>query len=191
MALRGDAPRDPSTALPEGSEFNGSDDFVRALRLIGDFEVSVAAYPEIHPKAKSAEADLEHLKRKIDAGASRAITQFFFDNDAYLRFRDACVAAGIKVPIVPGILPVTRFPQIVRFAKRCGAKIPTRLSDRFDGIDEDAEARRVVSTAVAIEQVESLRLQGVNEFHFYTLNRAELTYDICHALGLGESTGAA
>jgi methylenetetrahydrofolate reductase (NADPH) len=138
----------------------------------------------VHPEAESPRSDLDHLRRKIEAGATRAITQFFFDNDVYLRFRDACVAAGITVPIVPGLLPVTRFPQILKFAQQCGARIPARVAERFQGLDEDPETRRLVSAALAIEQAEGLRRHGVNEFHFYTLNRAELTYAICHALGL-------
>ena len=184
VALRGDTPGGVAEAPLPGSGFDGSDDMVRGLRLIGDFELSVAAYPEVHPEAKSAEADLEHLRRKIDAGATRAITQFFFDTDAYLRFRDACVAAGIRVPIVPGILPVTRFPQILKFAGRCGTRIPERIMERFEGLDEDAETRQLVSAALAIDQVEHLRRHGVEEYHFYTLNRAEITYAACHALGL-------
>jgi methylenetetrahydrofolate reductase (NADPH) len=184
VALRGDAPPGGVGAASPANGFTGSDDLVRALRRLGHFDLSVAAYPEVHPEAKSAQADLDYLKRKIDAGATRAITQFFYDNDAYLRFRDACVVAGIDVAIVPGILPVTRFPQILRFAQRCGTKIPARIMQRFEGLDEDADTRRLVSAAVAIEQVEHLRRHGVEEFHFYTLNRAELTYAICHALGL-------
>jgi methylenetetrahydrofolate reductase (NADPH) len=184
VALRGDVPPESSGGVAAVDGFCGSDDLVRGLRMIGDFDLSVAAYPERHPEALTATADIEHLKRKIDAGATRAITQFFYDNDAYLRFRDTCAAAGIAVSIVPGILPVTRFPQIVRFAGKCGASIPARLAERFEGLDEDADTCRLVSAAVAIEQVEFLRRHGVEEFHFYTLNRAELTYAICHALGL-------
>ena len=138
----------------------------------------------MHPEARSAAADLDNLRRKVDAGASRAITQFFYDTEVYLRFRDRCAAAGITVPVVPGILPITRFPQVLRFATRCGASIPQRLHERFAGLDEDEETRRLLAASVAIEQVESLRRHGVREFHFYTLNRAELTYAICHALGL-------
>jgi methylenetetrahydrofolate reductase (NADPH) len=167
---------------------------VAGLRSIADFDISVAAYPETHPEAPSAEADLENFRRKVDAGATRAITQFFFDTDDYLRFRDRCVAAGIAVSIVPGILPITRFPQVTRFAARCGAKVPGWLAERFAGLDDDADTRRLIAANVAIEQVSRLRRHGVNEFHFYTLNRAELTYAICHALGLrpvAPSTGAA
>jgi len=184
VALRGDAPTGGACNVAAADGFSGSDDLVRGLRMIGNFDLSVAAYPEVHPEARSRKADLEHLKRKIDAGATRAITQFFFDNDAYLRFRDACAGVGIAVSIVPGILPVTRFAQIVRFAAKCGATIPANIAAQFQGLDEDADMRRLVSAAVAINQVEYLRRHGVEEFHFYTLNRADLTYAICHALGL-------
>ena len=131
---------------------------------------------------------MENLKRKIDAGASRAITQFFFDTDVFLRYRDRCAAAGIRASIVPGILPITRFPQMLRFAERCGASVPDWLRQRFDGLDDDPETRRMIAAHVAIEQVQRLREHGVEEFHFYTLNRAELTYAICHALGLRPRT---
>jgi methylenetetrahydrofolate reductase (NADPH) len=150
----------------------------------------VAAYPEVHPAAPSAEFDLDYLKRKIDAGASRAITQFFFDSDVYLRFRDRAVACGIHVPIVPGILPITNFPQLTRFAGACGASVPDWLAARFEGLDEDAETRQMIAASTAIEQVEALRREGVGDFHFYTLNRAELTYAICHALGLRQQQAA-
>jgi methylenetetrahydrofolate reductase (NADPH) len=184
VALRGDAPSGGAAGAAAADGFDGSLELLQGLRSMGAFELSVAAYPEVHPKARSARADLDYLKRKIDAGATRAITQFFYDNEAYLRFRDSCVRAGIDVAIVPGILPITRFPQILKFAGRCGTKIPARLAERFEGLDEDVTTRRLVSAAVAIEQVEHLRRHGVEEFHFYTLNRADLSYAICHALGL-------
>jgi methylenetetrahydrofolate reductase (NADPH) len=145
----------------------------------------------VHPEAASAAADLESLKRKIDAGATRAITQFFYDIGVFLRFRDRCAAAGIDAPLVPGILPITRFPQVLRFAQRCGASIPDWLRERFEGLEDDAETRRLIAAAVAIEQVQELRRHGVSEFHFYTLNRAELTFAICHALGLRPRTRTA
>ena len=134
-------------------------------------------------KRRRANCDLDNLKRKIDAGASRAITQFFYDTDVFLRFRDRCERAGIDAPIVPGILPITRFPQVLRFAARCGATIPEWLQERFHGLEDDPETRRLIAASVAIEQVQALVRHGVREFHFYTLNRAELTYAICHALG--------
>jgi methylenetetrahydrofolate reductase (NADPH) len=154
------------------------------LRSAAPFEISVAAYPEGHPESGTVDADLENLRRKIDAGANRAITQFFFDTDVFLRYRDRCAAAGIRAPIVPGILPITRFPQMLRFAERCGTSVPEWLIRRFDGLDDDAETRRMIAAHVAIDQVQRLRQHGVEEFHFYTLNRAELTYAICHALGI-------
>lgn len=184
VALRGDAPQGAARYEPHPDGFAYGADLVAGLRQVADFDISVAAYPEMHPEASSPEADLENFRRKVDAGATRAITQFFFDTDDYLRFRDRCVAAGIRVSIVPGILPITRFPQVTRFAARCGAKIPSWLAERFAGLDDDPETRRLIAANVAIEQVSRLRRHGVNEFHFYTLNRAELTYAICHALGL-------
>jgi len=191
VALRGDAPQGATQYEPHPDGYAYASDLVAGLRSVADFDISVAAYPETHPEAPSAEADLDNLRKKIDAGASRAITQFFFDTDDYLRFRDRCVAAGIHVSIVPGILPITRFPQVTRFAARCGAKIPNWLAERFVGLDDDPETRRLIAANVAIEQVSRLRHHGVDEFHFYTLNRAELTYAICHALGLRPVTGAA
>ena len=184
VALRGDPPAGASRYEPHPDGFAYGADLVAGLRSVADFDISVAAYPETHPEAPSAEADLENFRRKVEAGATRAITQFFFDTDDYLRFRDRCVAAGITVSIVPGILPITRFPQVTRFAARCGAKVPGWLAERFAGLDDDPDTRRLIAANVAIEQVSRLRRHGVNEFHFYTLNRAELTYAICHALGL-------
>jgi methylenetetrahydrofolate reductase (NADPH) len=169
---------------PHPGGFAYASDLVAGIRKAAPFEISVAAYPEGHPESGTVEADLDNLKRKIDAGANRAITQFFFDTDAFLRYRDLCVTRGIGACIVPGILPITRFPQLVRFAERCGASVPQWLRRRFDGLDDDAETRRMIAAHVAIEQVQRLREHGVDEFHFYTLNRAELTYAICHALGL-------
>ncbi|MGA0001239.1 MAG: methylenetetrahydrofolate reductase [NAD(P)H] [Steroidobacteraceae bacterium] len=183
VALRGDPPAGSDGYRPHPGGFAYAADLVAGLRAVADFEVSVAAYPETHPEATDPAFDIEVLKRKQDAGATRAITQFFFSTSTYLRFRDACVAAGVTLPIVPGILPITRFPQLARFAARCGASVPEWLRERFEGLDDDAETRRLIAASVAIEQVARLRREGVNEFHFYTLNRAELTYAICHALG--------
>ena len=190
VALRGDAPQGALTYEPHPGGFAYGADLVAGLRRVADFDISVAAYPEGHPEASSAQADLDNLKAKIDAGATRAITQFFFDTDDYLRFRDRCVAAGIGVSIVPGILPITRFPQVTRFAARCGARIPDWLAERFAGLDDDPDTRRLIAANVAIEQVSRLRRHGVSEFHFYTLNRAELSYAICHALGLRPAAAA-
>jgi methylenetetrahydrofolate reductase (NADPH) len=184
VALRGDPPHGQGPYRPHPDGFAFAADLVAGLRALAPFDISVAAYPEVHPEAPSAAADLENLKRKIDAGATRAITQFFYDIGVFLRFRDRCTAAGIDASLVPGILPITRFPQVLKFARTCGASIPSWLHERFEGLDEDPETRRLIAAAVAIEQVEELRRHGVREFHFYTLNRAELTYAICHALGV-------
>jgi methylenetetrahydrofolate reductase (NADPH) len=184
VALRGDPPQGQLNWQPHPDGFPYAADLVAGLASVGNFDISVAAYPERHPEAPSPKFDLDNLKRKIDAGASRAITQFFFDTDTYLRFRDRCATAGIHAPIVPGILPVTRFPQVVRFAERCGASIPDWLKERFHGLEEDHETRRMIAASVAIEQVHALVRHGVRDFHFYTLNRAELTYAICHALSI-------
>ena len=184
VALRGDPPHGERAHRPRLDGFAYAADLVTALRALAPFEISVAAYPEVHPEARSAAADLANLRRKVDAGASRAITQFFFDCDVFLRFRDRCARAGIDAPIVPGILPVTRFPQVVRFAQSCGASIPPWLTERFAGLEDDHDTRLAVAAEVAIAQVQALARHGVREFHFYTLNRAALTYAICHALGL-------
>ena len=182
VALRGDPPKGSARYVPHPDGFPYAADLVAGLKTVGDFEISVAAYPEVHPEATSAAADLDNLKRKVDAGASRAITQFFFDTGAFLRFRDAAAAAGITVPIVPGILPITRFPQITKFAAACGASIPDWLQERFAGLEEDEDTRAMIAASVAIDMVETLRRHGVADFHFYTLNRAELVYAICHCL---------
>jgi methylenetetrahydrofolate reductase (NADPH) len=182
VALRGDPPRGSGRYRPHPGGFPYAADLVAGLRTVGDFEISVAAYPEVHPEAASAEADLDNLKRKVNAGAARAITQFFFDPGAFLRFRDRAAAAGITVPIVPGILPITRFPHMLKFAADCGASVPDWLQERFEGLEDDAETRAMISASVAIDLVETLRRHGVADFHFYTLNRAELVYAICHCL---------
>jgi methylenetetrahydrofolate reductase (NADPH) len=184
VALRGDPPAGQTRYTPFPGGFAYADELVAALKRVGDFEISVAAYPDTHPEAPSPAFDIEHLKRKFDAGATRAITQFFFDTDQYLRFRDRCVAAGVSGPIVPGLLPINKFSQMLNFAARCGAKVPAWLYQRFEGLDDDAETRQMIAASVAIELVGRLRRHGVSEFHFYTLNRAELTYAICYALGL-------
>jgi methylenetetrahydrofolate reductase (NADPH) len=191
VALRGDAPAGTVTYEPRADGFAYAADLVQGLKRVGDFEISVAAYPEKHPEASSLEFDLDNLKRKIDAGATRAITQFFYDTDLFLRFRDACAARGIDAPIVPGILPITRFPQITRFAKRCGASIPEWLEQRFDGLEDNPDTRKLIAASVAIEQVHALQRHGVDQFHFYTLNRSELTYAICHALGVRPGAASA
>jgi methylenetetrahydrofolate reductase (NADPH) len=190
VALRGDPARGAMGYAPHPDGFAYAADLVKGLKSVANFDISVAAYPEMHPEAPSAQFDLDNLKRKIDAGASRAITQFFYDVEIFLRFRDRCERAHIDVPIVPGILPITRFPQVLKFAARCGATIPSWLQYRFHGLDDDPETRRMIAANVAIQQVQALEQEGVREFHFYTLNRAELTYAICHALGVRSQTPA-
>lgn len=166
-------------------------DLVAGLKAVADFEISVAAYPETHPEAESAERDLDNLKRKVDAGATRAITQYFFDVDLFLRFRDRAATAGIAVPIVPGILPVTNFAQVKKFSAACGASIPVWMQRQFDGLDDDPDTRRLVAASIAAEQCRRLHAEGVHEFHFYTLNRADLIVAICHLLGVRADKPAA
>ncbi|ACZ78761.1 MULTISPECIES: methylenetetrahydrofolate reductase [Dickeya] len=178
VALRGDLP------LGGGKPDMYAADLVTLLKEVGDFDISVAAYPEVHPEAKSAQADLINLKRKIDAGASRAITQFFFDVESYLRFRDRCVTTGIDVEIVPGILPVSNFKQLQRFATMTNVRVPNWMTAMFDGLDNDPETRKMVGASIAMDMVKILSREGVKDFHFYTLNRAELSYAICHTLGV-------
>ncbi|WP_369789243.1 methylenetetrahydrofolate reductase [Rouxiella sp. WC2420] len=178
VALRGDLPA--NSGKPEMY----ATDLVHLLKDVGDFDISVAAYPEVHPEAKSAQADLINLKRKIDAGANRAITQFFFDVESYLRFRDRCVSAGIDVEIVPGILPVSNFKQLQRFATMTNVRVPRWMTSMFEGLDDDAETRKMVGANIAMDMVKILSREGVKDFHFYTLNRAEMSYAICHTLGV-------
>ncbi len=179
VALRGD--------LPAGADKPAmyADGLVSLLKSVADFDISVAAYPEVHPEAKSAQADLLHLKRKIDNGANRAITQFFFDVESYLRFRDRCAAIGIEAEIVPGILPVSNYKNLLKFAGFTNVKIPQWLHQRFEGIaDDDQTTRNLVGASIAIDMARVLSREGVKDFHFYTLNRSELTYAICHTLGV-------
>ncbi|MBM3485271.1 MAG: methylenetetrahydrofolate reductase [Alphaproteobacteria bacterium] len=184
VALRGDPPEKDARYQPHPGGYSYAAELVAGLRRIADFEISVAAYPETHPEAASAADDLVNLRRKIDAGATRAITQYFFDVDMYLRFVERARAASIAVPIVPGILPVTNFAQVVRFSKLCGATVPAWMAHLFEGLDDDPETRRLVAATVAAEQCRLLHAHGVREFHFYTLNRADLTFAIAHILGL-------
>ena len=179
VALRGDLPEN-STEKPAMY----ASDLVELLRSVNDFDISVAAYPEVHPEAKSAQADLINLKKKVDAGANRAITQFFFDVETYLRFRDRCVTAGIDVEIVPGILPVSNFSQLKRFADMTNVHIPGWMQTLYQGTEEDQTTRNLLGASIAIDMVKVLRKEGVKDFHFYTLNRADLSYAICHTLGV-------
>lgn len=184
VALRGDPPEGQGQFVPHPQGYARASELVAGLKQVADFEISVAAHPETHPDAASSEADLDNLKRKVDAGANRALTQYFFDVDVYLRFRDRAAARGIDVSIVPGILPVTNFKQVRQFSARCGASVPKWLAGFFDGLDDDPETRKLVAAHVAGQQCRMLQEEGVRDFHFYTLNRAELTRAICRLLGI-------
>jgi len=183
VALRGDAPNGTEYA-PHPGGYAYAADLVAGLKRVADFEISVAAHPETHPAALSPQHDIENLKRKLDAGATRAITQYFFEPGLFLDFLDRCLAAGINASIVPGIMPVSNFSQIVKFSRMCGAGVPDWLARLFEGLDEDPETRRMVAAFVAAEQVRLLQASGVDEFHIYTLNRPDLTYAIAHILGV-------
>jgi methylenetetrahydrofolate reductase (NADPH) len=184
VALRGDPPGGTERYAPHPEGYAFAADLVRGLKLVADFEISVAAYPETHPEAESPDSDLDNLKRKLDAGANRAITQYFFDVELYLRFRDRAAGKGIGVPLVPGIMPVTNFAQIKKFSAMCGASIPAWMAGHFEGLDDDPDTRRLVAASIAAEQCRRLHQNGVHEFHFYTLNRADLIVAICHLLGV-------
>ena len=185
VALRGD-PEGGAEAdyVPHPDGYAYASDLVQGLLEKHPFELFVAAYPETHPQAVSEDADLENLKRKVDAGGHRAITQFFFDNEIFLRFRDRVAAAQIDVELIPGILPVTNFNTLVRFASACGASIPQSLSTLFEGLDGDPTTRQLIAAHAAVSQAEDLGREGVEDFHFYTLNRADLSFAVCHALGV-------
>jgi methylenetetrahydrofolate reductase (NADPH) len=184
VALRGDAPEDVASYKSKLNGYAYASDLILGLKKVGDFEITVAAYPETHPESKSPEADIDNLKRKIDAGATRAITQYFFEPETYLRFLERVRAAGIHVPIVPGILPVTNITQVKKFSKLSGINFPDWLAELFDDLDDNPETRKLVAASVATEQCRMLHASGVSDFHFYTLNRAALTYAICHILGV-------
>src|SRR5271166_1849418 len=190
VALRGD----PIGGLgeryaPHPGGYRNAADLVAGIKRLADIEVSVSAYPEKHPDSPTVEADLDMLAAKVDAGATRAITQFFFENDRYFDYLDRVRASGIEVPIVPGILPVQNFKQMRAFAERCGTSVPGWLADRFAGLDADAATRKLIAAAVAAEQVLDLVDRGVTDFHFYTMNRADLVYAVCHLLGLRPRQG--
>jgi methylenetetrahydrofolate reductase (NADPH) len=185
VALRGDPVEGPGTAyVPHPDGYANAVELTAAIAKIGDCAISVAAYPEKHPESPTLEADIDMLKRKVDAGASRAITQFFFDNDVYERYLEKVRAAGIWIPVVPGIVPVHNFKLVSGFAARCGASIPAWLGKQFEGLDDDPTTRQLVAAAVAAEQVCDLVDRGVTDFHFYTMNRADLVYATCHLLGM-------
>ena len=182
VALRGDLPE--GEVSPQNQMY--ALDLIKLLKSVADFEISVAAYPEIHPEAPNPQFDLINLKRKVDAGANRAISQFFFDTETYLRYRDRCVASGIDVEIVPGILPVTNFKQLLKFSAMTNVSVPGWMHRLYDGLENDTMTRNLIAANVAIEQVKVLAKEGVRDFHFYTLNRSDLTYAICHSLGVRE-----
>ena len=182
VALRGDPPEGQGNFRAHPRGYINASDLVRGLKKIADFEISVAAYPEGHPEAKSQEADIENLKQKVDGGATRGITQFFFEPHVYLRFRDKIQKAGLDIPLIPGILPVTNFTQVRRFSQICGTSIPNWMNNLFEGLDNDLNSRQLIAASIAIDQCRLLMAEAVTDFHFYTLNRAELTYAICHDL---------
>jgi methylenetetrahydrofolate reductase (NADPH) len=185
VALRGDATGGVGERYaPHPGGYSNAADLVGGIKRICDVEVSVSAYPEKHPDSPTVEADIDMLKAKVDAGATRAITQFFFENDLYFRYLDRVRARGINVPVVPGILPVQNFKQTRNFAERTGASVPAWLAERFEGLDDDPATRKLIAAAVAAEQVLDLVDRGVTHFHFYTMNRADLVYAVCHLLGL-------
>lgn len=192
VALRGDPAGGLGTSYePHPQGYHQTSDLVAGLKRIGAFEVTVSAYPEKHPEAPSLDADIDALKKKVDAGATRAITQFFFDNDVYFRYLDKVRAAGIEIPVLPGIVPVQNFKQTANFARKTGASVPQWLADRFDGLEDDAATRRLVAAAVCAEQVLDLIDRGVSDLHFYTMNKADLVYAICHLVGLKPEKPAA
>ena len=184
VALRGDPPTMGQKFVPHPEGYASAAELVAGLKQIAPFDISVAAYPETHPEAQDAQADIDNLKRKLDAGASRAITQFFFAPEKFLRFRDLAAAQGIDAPILPGILPVSNVAQTRKFADACGAEIPKWMEDLFEGLDNRPESRKLVAATIAAEMCRTLYDEGVRDFHFYTLNRAELSYAVCHLLGM-------
>jgi methylenetetrahydrofolate reductase (NADPH) len=189
VALRGDPTAGVGARYqPHPGGYENGAALVAGLKRLGNFEVSVSAYPEKHPDSATVEADIDMLKAKVDAGATRAITQFFFENDSFFRYLDRVRARGIDIPIVPGILPVQNFKQTRVFAERCGASVPGWLAQRFEGLDDDPATRKLIAAAVAAEQVVDLVDQGVTDFHFYTMNRADLVYAVCHLLGMRPET---
>ena len=190
VALRGD-PEEGARYAAHAQGYQSTPDMIAGIRAVAPFEISVSAYPEKHPDSSSFDWDTQLLKRKIEAGATRAITQFVFDAEILARFRDAVRKAGIAVPIVPGLMPTTNFKGVQRMASRCGAAIPASLARRYEGLDNDAEARKRVAAAVLTEQIMALSKLGFDQFHFYTLNQAELTYAVCTKLGLTPVESAA
>lgn len=188
VALRGDPATGIGTSYaPHPDGYQTSADLIAGLKEIADFDISVSAYPEQHPESRDFATDIDLLKRKVDAGATRAITQFFFDNDLYERYVEKVRRAGIYIPILPGILPVHNFKQVTNFCGRSGTHVPTWLAERFEGLDDDPQTHALVASAVAAEQVMDLVERGVQDFHFYTMNRADLVFAICHLIGIRPS----
>ncbi len=184
VALRGDPPKGASHYRPHPDGYAYAADLVAGLKRVADFKIAVAAYPEVHPESANAEADIDNLKRKIDAGAELAISQYFFDSAVFLRFLERVRRAGIAIPVIPGILPVTNFKQVANFSKLCGTRVPAWMAELFDGLDDDPETRRLVAASIAAEQCRLLHANGVGRFHLYTLNHSTLGYAICHMLGV-------
>lgn len=185
VALRGDPKEGVGAAYqPHPGGYANGAELVGALKGQGDFDISVSAYPEKHPESPDFATDFDMLKRKVDNGATRAITQFFFDNDLYERYVERARKAGIYIPIVPGILPIHSFTQVANFASRCGAHVPAWLAERFDGLEKDPQTHALIASAVAVEQVHDLVERGVGDFHFYTMNRADLVFAVCHMIGI-------
>ncbi len=184
VALRGDMPEPGQPYAPHGEGYGSTAELVAAIRAIAPFEISVSAYPEKHPDSPSEEWDIGVLKAKVDAGATRAITQFAFETELFPRFRERALKAGIDVPIVPGLMPTTNFKGVSRMAKRCGASVPDWLAAHYAGLDDDLESRKLVASAVLVDQVRALKAEGFDQFHFYTLNQAELTFAVCNMLGI-------
>lgn len=193
VALRGDPAAGVGTRYsPHEGGYANAAELVAALKRVGDFDISVSAYPEKHPESPDFATDIDMLKRKVDNGATRAITQFFFDNDLYERYVERVRRAGIYIPIVPGVLPIHNFAQVASFSARCGAHVPAWLAERFEGLQSDPQTHALVASAVAAEQVLDLVERGVSDFHFYTMNRADLVFAVCHMIGIraGQAEGA-
>lgn len=190
VALRGDMPELGAPYQPHAEGYQSTPELIEGIRKVADFEVIVSAYPEKHPESASLEANIELLKRKVDAGATRAVTQFVFDTERHVRFLEKVQKAGITIPIVPGIMPTTNFKGTKRMAERCGATVPAWLEEYYIGLDDDLGTRKLISAYVAAEQVNRLRGYGFERFHFYTLNQADLTFAICHVLGLRPQAAA-
>ena len=182
VALRGDVRKKNSKYIPHKNGYANAADMVSGLKKLGNFQIAVAGYPEKHPDSENEIKDLENLKNKADQGADKIITQFFFNYEKFLKFRDAAINAGVKIPIIPGILPVDNFEKIKNFSKKCGTSIPNWIEEEFAGLENDNEIQKIVGASIACDLVKKLQVEGVNEFHFYTLNKYELSYAVCKRL---------